>query len=67
MPYYPYRCLVCGHETLVNRTVEHRDDEIVCPWHPNHPAQILMVRIPSSPSFHLKGAGFHVNDYPKKG
>jgi putative FmdB family regulatory protein len=56
MPHWDYSCPTCGITVDSTFTVQH------CPR-----CGAQMTRLPAAPSFVLKGAGFHANDYPKKG
>lgn len=59
MARYDYACLGCKHRFEEQRPVALRE-LTACPVC-GKPA----LRQATAPAFHLKGRGFHVNDYPK--
>lgn len=66
MPHWDYKCTGCERtKTLLFASVAERDraerDGLTCETCPFDG----YVRQASAPNFALKGAGFHVNDYPK--
>lgn len=61
MPTYDYACPHCADHTTAQRAVADRDDAPLCSM-----CRCRMRRLPSAPAVQFKGAGFHVNDYPKR-
>jgi putative FmdB family regulatory protein len=61
MPLYEYECDACAHRF---ERIQKFSDPLVdtCPKCGGHVRKLL-----SSPAIQFKGAGFYINDYPKKG
>lgn len=59
MPIFDYKCPKCGHENK-DKLVKSSDKKVICECGAD------MVKIPSFPSFHLKGSGFYDTDYKGK-
>lgn len=58
MPVYVYRCPVCGNEKQLQRSIEKRDEPVVCGYGVKQhrtPAEVLMQRLPTSASFSVLG------------
>jgi putative FmdB family regulatory protein len=61
MPIYEYRCLDCGHE--FERMQKFSDPPVdKCPTCPGTVQKLI-----SRSAFHLKGNGWYVTDYARKG
>jgi putative FmdB family regulatory protein len=61
MPIYEYRCLDCGHE--FERMQKFSDPPVdKCPACPGTVQKLI-----SRSAFHLKGSGWYVTDYARKG
>jgi len=61
MPIYEYRCLDCGHE--FERMQKFSDPPVdKCPACPGTVQKLI-----SRSAFHLKGNGWYVTDYARKG
>lgn len=61
MPIYEYRCQSCGKEFELFRAVSASDDP-VCKFCGGTTKKLI-----SRSSFHLKGSGWYVTDYARKG
>jgi putative FmdB family regulatory protein len=61
MPLYEYECESCGQRTEALQRVD-APPLAECP----HCAGRLR-KLPSAPAFHLKGSGWYVTDYARKG
>ena len=62
MPLYEYECDACGQRfELIQKFSDGAPD--ACPKCGKGPLQ----RLQSSPAFHLKGSGWYITDYARKG
>jgi len=63
MPLYEYQCDACGQRfELIQKKYSDGPPE-ACPKCGKGPVQ----RLQSSPAFHLKGSGWYITDYARKG
>ena len=62
MPIYEYGCAVCGHELEAWQKISEKPKK-VCPAC----GARKLERLISNTSFQLKGTGWYVTDYAKKG
>ena len=60
MPSYEYICEHCERKTTRRNVEVVRRDNQACS------CGRMLVRVASAPAFHLKGSGFHVNDYDRR-
>lgn len=60
MPLYEYQCPRCGLFELIRKFSD--DPVTVCPTCGSE-----VQKLASAPAFHLKGTGWYVTDYAKKG
>ena len=60
MPLYEYQCPKCGLFELIRKFSD--DPVTVCPTCGSE-----VQKLASAPAFHLKGTGWYVTDYAKKG
>jgi predicted nucleic acid-binding Zn ribbon protein len=72
MPIFVFECPHCRQRIeRILANVERADEETIpcdsmsCPTFGTD-TEATMVRVQATANFALKGAGFHVNDYPKK-
>jgi predicted nucleic acid-binding Zn ribbon protein len=66
MPMYTYRCTECGFTSTLHKPMKRRNDPVEH-RHADTGLAYPMERGADSGSFHLKGKGFHRNDYGKYG
>ena len=64
MPLYSYKCVRCHGVFDAQSTLATRNDARTCV---DDACQQPAVRVPATSAFKLKGKGFHVNDYLKRG
>ena len=62
MPIYEYACSACGHQLEEMQKISEKPKK-VCPSCHAH----KLERLISNTSFQLKGTGWYVTDYAKKG
>jgi putative FmdB family regulatory protein len=60
MPIYEYQCSKCGHLEIFQRITEKPLER--CPT-----CQRKVTKLISQSSFHLKGSGWYITDYARKG
>lgn len=60
MPLYEYQCPKCGLFELIRKFSD--DPVTICPTCGSE-----VQKLASAPAFHLKGTGWYVTDYAKKG
>ncbi len=66
MPTYEYECQKChGHYERMQRITD--DPLTECPGEPGKECEGLLKRLISQSSFVLKGSGWYVTDYARKG
>lgn len=62
MPIYEYGCSACGHELEVWQKISEKPKKVCPKCHARK-----LERLISNTSFQLKGTGWYVTDYAKKG
>lgn len=62
MPIYEYACSGCGHELEAWQKISERPKKVCPSCHARK-----LERLISNTSFQLKGTGWYVTDYAKKG
>jgi len=59
VPKYDYRCITCGGQQEVERSIHAEADNPVC-------CGEIMTRIYTAPPVRFEGAGFYSTDNPKR-